>query len=119
MYVVCQVSEKTYYSGDWIFYDAITINHYACNSFTNMQQKLPNPDQLKELTSLYKITRQLASSLELSDCLGNVMTILAEERGMENGTVTVVNPLTGKLEIEKVTNATPNRCNPVRSRPSH
>ncbi len=65
-----------------------------------MPPKLSNPEQLKELTLLYKITRQLASSLELSDCLGSVMTILAKERGMENGTVTVVNPLTGKLEIE-------------------
>ena len=65
-----------------------------------MPPKLSNPEQLKELTLLYKITRQLASSLELSDCLGSVMTILAKERGLENGTVTVVNPLTGKLEIE-------------------
>ena len=67
---------------------------------TQMVNKLSAPDQLKELTSLYEITRQLASSLELSDSLDKVMAILAEEKGMENGTVTVVNPLTGKLEIE-------------------
>jgi Nif-specific regulatory protein len=56
--------------------------------------------QLENLTALYEITRQLASSLELSDCLEKAMTILAELKGMENGTVTIVNPTTGKLEIE-------------------
>ena len=56
--------------------------------------------QLEDLTALYKITRKLASSLRLSDCLHEVMTIVAEMKGMENGTVSIVNPLTGKLEIE-------------------
>ena len=65
-----------------------------------MSYKLTGPEQLKELTSLYKITRQLASSLELSDCLDKVMSILSEDKGMKSGTVTIVNPLTGKLEIE-------------------
>lgn len=65
-----------------------------------MSDKPEGYKQLEELTSLYKITRQLASSLELSDCLYEVMSILSEEKGMENGTVTIVNPLTGKLEIE-------------------
>lgn len=65
-----------------------------------MEQKLTSPEQFRELTSLYKITRQLVSSLELSDCLDKVMSILSEDKDMENGTVTIVNPLTGKLEIE-------------------
>jgi len=56
--------------------------------------------QLKDLTALYSITRQLASSLELRDCLQKSMEILAGEKGMENGTVSIVNPSTGKLEIE-------------------
>lgn len=56
--------------------------------------------QLEDLTALYEITKQLASSLELSDCLKKVMSILASFKNMENGTVTIVNPLTGKLEIE-------------------
>lgn len=56
--------------------------------------------QLEDLTALYEITKKLASSLDLSDCLEKSMKILAEMKGMENGTVTIVNPTTGKLEIE-------------------
>jgi len=56
--------------------------------------------QLEDLTALYEITKQLASSLELRDCLEKAMQILSEMKGMENGTVTIVNPITGKLEIE-------------------
>lgn len=56
--------------------------------------------QLEDLKALYEITKQLASSLELRECLAESMQILAEMKGMENGTVTIVNPLTGKLEIE-------------------
>ncbi|MFT5699462.1 MAG: Nif-specific regulatory protein [Desulforhopalus sp.] len=56
--------------------------------------------QLEDLTALYEITKQLASSLELRDCLEKAMQILSEMKGMENGTVTIVNPMTGKLQIE-------------------
>ncbi len=38
--------------------------------------------------------------LVLSDCLAKAMKLLSEIKGMENGTVTIVNPITGKLEIE-------------------
>ena len=56
--------------------------------------------QIQDLTCLYEITKELASSFVLSDCLGKSMNLLAEIKEMENGTVTIVNPLTGKLEIE-------------------
>lgn len=56
--------------------------------------------QLQDLAALYEITKNLASSLELRDCLENTMQTLAIMKGMENGTVTIVNPNTGKLEIE-------------------
>ncbi|SDP83054.1 sigma-54 interaction domain-containing protein [Desulforhopalus singaporensis] len=56
--------------------------------------------QLEDLSALYEITRKLASSQDLSDCLEQAMKLLAEMKEMENGTVTIVNPLTGKLEIE-------------------
>ena len=55
---------------------------------------------LEDLTCLYEITKELASSLDLNDCLEKAMKILAIIKKMENGTVTIVNPLTGKLEIE-------------------
>ena len=56
--------------------------------------------QLKDLTCLYEITKELAYSQVLSDCLYKAMNYLYEYKVMENGTVTIVNPLTGKLEIE-------------------
>lgn len=56
--------------------------------------------QLEDLTVLYEITKQLASSLELSDCLEKSLKILFDLKGMENGTVTIIHPRTGKLEIE-------------------
>jgi len=56
--------------------------------------------QLEDLTVFYEITKQLASSLELSDCLEISLKILFDLKGMENGTVTIIHPRTGKLEIE-------------------
>ncbi|CAG35438.1 sigma-54-dependent Fis family transcriptional regulator [Desulfotalea psychrophila] len=56
--------------------------------------------QLQDLAALYEITKNLASSLELRDCLEKTMETLATMKDMENGTVTIVNPNTGKLEIE-------------------
>jgi len=56
--------------------------------------------QLEDLTVLYEITKQLALSLELSDCLEKSLKILCDLKGMENGTITIIHPRTGKLEIE-------------------
>ena len=55
---------------------------------------------LQDLSCLYEITRNLASAAHLQDCLEKVVNILAETKGMENGTVTIVNPVTRELEIE-------------------
>ena len=56
--------------------------------------------ELKNLACLYEITKHLASASNLQDCLENIVETLAREKGMENGTVTIVNPVTGELEIE-------------------
>lgn len=56
--------------------------------------------QLEDLTTLYEVTKELASSMRLSDCLEHIMTTLSSMKKMENGTVTIVNPTTGELEIE-------------------
>jgi len=56
--------------------------------------------ELQDLTCLYDITRELASSGDISECLEKSMEILSDSKDMENGTVTIVNPVTGKLEIE-------------------
>ena len=63
--------------------------------------------QLAEVTTLYEVTRVLASSMELRHCLEQVMAILSDKRGLQNGTVTIVNPQTSKLEIEVAEGLTP------------
>ncbi|MDW7771426.1 MAG: sigma 54-interacting transcriptional regulator [Desulfobulbaceae bacterium] len=56
--------------------------------------------ELKNLSCLYTITKHLASSHSLQESLEKVMETLAHEKGMNSGTVTIVNPATGELEIE-------------------
>ncbi|MGL1932333.1 MAG: sigma 54-interacting transcriptional regulator [Desulfotalea sp.] len=65
-----------------------------------MQTGRDTATQLEDLNSLYEITKTLASSESLGDCLEKVMSILEELKDMKNSTVTIVNPHTGKLEIE-------------------
>jgi len=63
------------------------------------QKKIINKE-LVDLACLYETTKLLASSMDLRDCLEQIMAILSERKGMENGTVTIINPSTGQLEIE-------------------
>jgi len=59
------------------------------------------PDtELKDLSCLFEITKQLASSHLLQNSLEKIMEILSREKGMDSGTVTIVNPTSGELEIE-------------------
>ena len=55
---------------------------------------------LQDVACLYEITKNLASATDLQDCLQKVTTVLAEMKNMENGTVTIVNPVSRELEIE-------------------
>ncbi len=57
-------------------------------------------DQLTDITCLYEITRALASTMDLRQGLEEIMAVLAEKKGMKNGTVTIINPVSGQLEIE-------------------
>ncbi len=54
----------------------------------------------KNLGCLYEITKHLASSHNLQESLEKIMATLASIKGMNSGTVTIVNPATGELEIE-------------------
>ncbi len=54
----------------------------------------------ENLSCLYKITKNLASSANLKDSLMRIVETLGEEKQMANGTVTIINPTTGELEIE-------------------
>jgi len=56
--------------------------------------------QLEDLSCLYEITKNLASSTDLKECLDETMKTIDSMKQMENGTVTIINPSTGKLEIE-------------------
>jgi Nif-specific regulatory protein len=53
-----------------------------------------------DLACLYDITRVLASASDLRDCVEEIMEILAGSTGLQHGTVTIINPSTGQLEIE-------------------
>jgi Nif-specific regulatory protein len=54
----------------------------------------------QDLSCLYEITKILAAGTDLQESLNSVVRVLAEMKKMENGTVTIVNPLTRELEIE-------------------
>ena len=65
-----------------------------------MEQRTSAAVDLQDLTCLYEITKELASATDLRDCLETAMETLAEYKDMSNGTVSIINPTTGKLEIE-------------------
>ena len=56
--------------------------------------------ELENITCLYEVTKMLASSTDLHDSLEHIMEILSVRKNMHNGTVSIVNPHTGQLEIE-------------------
>jgi len=56
--------------------------------------------EIADLNSLYEITRALASFTDLRECLEKAMETLAATTGMTNCTVSIVNPVTGQLEVE-------------------
>ncbi len=75
------------------------VNRNLQVDLINMTQP-PVSKELADLTGLYEITKILASTVNLRDSLEHIMEILADRKGMHNGTVTIINPLTGQLEIE-------------------
>jgi Nif-specific regulatory protein len=56
--------------------------------------------KLEDLSCLYEITKSLASSTDINVCLHQAMKTIDSMKQMENGTVTIINPTTGRLEIE-------------------
>ena len=66
--------------------------------------KSQNSAAMEDLACLYEITKKLAStkssSTALKKSLEKVVRLLAEIKGMDNGTVTIINPKSRKLEIE-------------------
>lgn len=66
----------------------------------NSKIKANQDREFIDLTCFYEITRHLASAISLQDCLEKIVTTLAELKDMDNGTVSIINPATGELEIE-------------------
>ncbi|MFU8819270.1 MAG: sigma 54-interacting transcriptional regulator [Desulfurivibrio sp.] len=60
----------------------------------------PLPKDYADLVCLYEITRELASSADLRSCLEKVLAILARQKNLRNGAVTIINPVTGQIETE-------------------
>jgi Nif-specific regulatory protein len=67
---------------------------------TNNKIKVNQEREFIDLTCFYEITRHLASAISLQDCLEKIVTTLADLKEMDNGTVSIINPATGELEIE-------------------
>ncbi|MCW5209712.1 hypothetical protein VU10_05985, partial [Desulfobulbus sp. US1] len=68
---------------------------------TDLHTLIRNQDLARQdLSCLYEITKILAAGTDLQESLNSVVRVLADMKEMENGTVTIVNPLTRELEIE-------------------
>lgn len=57
-------------------------------------------EALRELKALYRVSQAVSASLDLGEVMGAVLAILAEELGMQRGTLAAVDPETGELVIE-------------------
>ncbi len=70
----------------------------------NRPTEIQKSAAMEDLACLYEITKKLAStkssSTALKKSLEKVVRLLAEMKGMDNGTVTIINPKSKKLEIE-------------------
>ncbi|MCW5212215.1 sigma 54-interacting transcriptional regulator, partial [Desulfobulbus sp. TB] len=68
---------------------------------TDLQTSIKNQGLAhQDLSCLYEVTKILAVGTDLQKSLNRVVQVLTDMKQMENGTVTIVNPLTRELEIE-------------------
>ncbi len=56
--------------------------------------------ELQELSFLFEISQALERSLDLRDVMGPLLSAMAKQRGMQRGTVTLLNRETGEILIE-------------------
>ncbi len=68
---------------------------------------LPTAKAVQELRALYRISQTVGASLDLTTAVAPVLQILAEELGMQRGTLALLNPDTGELAIEVAHGLTP------------
>ncbi len=55
---------------------------------------------IRELKALYRVSQAVAGSLDLREVVQGILTILAEELGMQRGTLALLDPETGELAID-------------------
>lgn len=55
---------------------------------------------VKEIKALYRVSQTISSSLDLKEVVEEILFILAEELGMQRGTLSLLDPETGELAIE-------------------
>ena len=55
--------------------------------------------KLKELTVLYEISQLIGSSFDYQEVFSNILNTFHSRLGMNRGTITLLNPMTGELEI--------------------
>jgi len=68
---------------------------------TKIQSKITDQTKgVEELACLYEVTKCLASAPNLKDALKQVVDSLSEFMGMHHGTITILNPHSGEIEIE-------------------
>ena len=91
-----QVRSPTRVLSDSRVYSGLT----PCQKQKMSEAETITHQQLEDLSCLYEITKNLASATDLRECLGEAMATIESMKKMENGTVTIINPLTGQLEIE-------------------
>jgi len=60
-------------------------------------KEVPKPD---EISCLYEITKAIHSTLDLRQSLYKVLDILAQNLGMNRGSITLLNPETSEIRIE-------------------
>ncbi len=60
----------------------------------------PAPKAVRELRALYRVSQAVNASLDLGEIVDRVLAILAEDLGMQRGTLAILDPETGELAIE-------------------
>ena len=56
--------------------------------------------KLKELTVLYEISQLIGSSFDCREVFSDILNTFHSRLGMNRGTITLLNPMTGELEIQ-------------------
>jgi len=55
---------------------------------------------VEEIRALYKVSQAVSASLDLKEVVEKILSILADELGMQRGTLSLLDPETGELAIE-------------------